>query len=155
MIVVNPNYRNPSPQAAIEPPIWCAYIAELCDADSILDAEADGLTLEETADIVGNQDCIIVSMGANPSASSTPKAGVSLRLAELIPNASVAGLHFHNMPSVESLVGVTPAWRLLDLSKYRAHNWHCLDGGDRSGYGVVYSSFGWPFKTSSAPDSKP
>ncbi len=145
MIVINPSHKCPSPQAAIEPPIWCAYIAELCDADSILDAEADGLTLEETADIVGNQDCIIVSMGANPSASSTPKAGVALKLAELIPNASVAGLHFHNMPSVESLVGVTPAWRLLDLSKYRAHNWHCLDGRDRSGYGVIYSSFGCPF----------
>lgn len=39
-----------------------------------------------------------------------------------------------------------PAWDLLQMSKYRAHNWHCFDGLDRrSPYAVIYTSLGCPF----------
>lgn len=38
------------------------------------------------------------------------------------------------------------AWDLLDMSKYRAHNWHCLaDIDHRSPYGVIYTSLGCPY----------
>jgi len=38
------------------------------------------------------------------------------------------------------------AWDLLDISKYRAHNWHCLDDIDRrQPYGVIYTSLGCPY----------
>ena len=36
-------------------------------------------------------------------------------------------------------------WDLVDMRRYRAHNWHCLGGLDRGGYGVIYTSFGCPF----------
>jgi len=36
-------------------------------------------------------------------------------------------------------------WDLVDMRRYRAHNWHCLGGLDRGGYGVVHTSFGCPF----------
>lgn len=142
MIIVNPNHRNPSPQAAIEPPIWCAYLAAYYGADSILDAELEGLTLNETLEAIGDEPCVLVAMGANPSASSTPKAGIALELEAHLPSSKVVGLHFGNMPDVRDL---SPAWGLVDFSRYKAHNWHCLGGRDRSGYGVVYSSFGCPF----------
>ena len=146
MIIVNPNHRNPSPMAAIEPPIWAAYLASYYGAHSIIDAELEGLTVDETAKRVGNQQAVIVSMGANPSASSTPKAGVSLEIAKRLPNSILAGLHFGNMPDAMQLKNITPAWELIDFSKYRAHNWHCLhDVSTRANYGVVYTSFGCPF----------
>ena len=38
-----------------------------------------------------------------------------------------------------------PAWDLLPVEKYRAHNWHCFGHIDkRTPYGIVYSSFGCP-----------
>jgi len=40
-----------------------------------------------------------------------------------------------------------PAWDLLPMEKYRAHNWHCFDHiHDRQPYGVIYTSLGCPFK---------
>jgi anaerobic magnesium-protoporphyrin IX monomethyl ester cyclase len=39
-----------------------------------------------------------------------------------------------------------PAWDLLPMARYRAHNWHCFDGiGRRQPYGVVYTNLGCPY----------
>jgi len=39
-----------------------------------------------------------------------------------------------------------PAWDLLPMGKYRAHNWHCFDHIDeRQPYGILYTSLGCPF----------
>jgi anaerobic magnesium-protoporphyrin IX monomethyl ester cyclase len=42
-----------------------------------------------------------------------------------------------------------PAWDLLPMERYRAHNWHCFDEIDhRQPYGVIYTSLGCPFRCS-------
>ena len=42
-----------------------------------------------------------------------------------------------------------PAWDLLPMDRYRAHNWHCFhDLGARRPYGVIYTSLGCPFRCS-------
>jgi anaerobic magnesium-protoporphyrin IX monomethyl ester cyclase len=39
-----------------------------------------------------------------------------------------------------------PAWDLLPMEKYRAHNWHCFDHIDeRQPYAILYTSLGCPF----------
>lgn len=39
-----------------------------------------------------------------------------------------------------------PAWDLLSMEKYRAHNWHCFgDIRNRQPYGVLYTSLGCPY----------
>lgn len=39
-----------------------------------------------------------------------------------------------------------PAWDLLPMDKYRAHNWHCFDRiEERQPYAVLYTSLGCPF----------
>lgn len=39
-----------------------------------------------------------------------------------------------------------PAWDLLPMKSYRAHNWHCFDDLDaRQPYGIIYTSLGCPF----------
>ena len=41
------------------------------------------------------------------------------------------------------------AWELLDMSKYRAHNWHCFDHIDqRHPYASLQTSLGCPYKCS-------
>ncbi len=146
MIIVNPNHKNPSPLAAIEPPIWCAYLASFYGAATIFDAEAEGRTVKETVERIKGHQAILVAMGANPSASSTPKVDVCGEIYRLYQKVSFAGLHWgQGIPQPETLAILKPSWDLIDFSKYRAHNWHCLDGSDRSNYGVIYTSFGCPF----------
>jgi radical SAM superfamily enzyme YgiQ (UPF0313 family) len=42
-----------------------------------------------------------------------------------------------------------PAWDLLPMKKYRAHNWHCFDHiNQRQPYAVIYTSLGCPFRCS-------
>ena len=37
-------------------------------------------------------------------------------------------------------------WKMIDLKKYRAHNWHCFDNiKKRSPYAAIYTSLGCPF----------
>ncbi len=39
-----------------------------------------------------------------------------------------------------------PAWDLLPMENYRAHNWHCMDDiNNRQPYGVIYTSLGCPY----------
>ncbi|HLJ96507.1 MAG TPA: radical SAM protein [Gemmataceae bacterium] len=53
-------------------------------------------------------------------------------------------------PLVADLEGEMPgqAWDLLPMSKYRAHNWHCLDGSDRQPYAALYTTLGCPYHCS-------
>jgi len=40
-----------------------------------------------------------------------------------------------------------PAWDLLPMARYRAHNWHCMhDIESRQPYGILYTSLGCPFR---------
>jgi radical SAM superfamily enzyme YgiQ (UPF0313 family) len=40
------------------------------------------------------------------------------------------------------------AWDLLDLEKYRAHNWHCFGGIERQPYACLYTTLGCPYHCS-------
>ncbi|MFO0843035.1 MAG: radical SAM protein [Gemmataceae bacterium] len=40
------------------------------------------------------------------------------------------------------------AWDLLPMARYRAHNWHCLDGLDRQPYAAIYTTLGCPYHCS-------
>lgn len=65
-------------------------------------------------------------------------------------------------PLVTDLDREMPAggWDLLDMSKYRAHNWHCFDDLDaRQPYASIHTSLGCPYHCSfcciNAPFGKP
>ncbi|MDH5739575.1 MAG: cobalamin-dependent protein, partial [Nitrospira sp.] len=54
-------------------------------------------------------------------------------------------------PLIVDLDGTLPgqAWEILDMSQYRAHNWHCFHHLDsRSPYASLQTSLGCPFKCS-------
>jgi len=134
------------PTRAIEPPIWCALIAK--ENDRIIDMEVTDMNFSSSDDVV------IVVMGSNPSASSTPKMPEALRIKQMIPHAKLTGLHPMatgeadiDLPTAEELVKIKRArWELLDMTKYKAHNWHCLkDIEHRDKYAVLYTSYGCPY----------
>jgi anaerobic magnesium-protoporphyrin IX monomethyl ester cyclase len=62
------------------------------------------------------------------------------------PNAR----HTLDCPLVTDLDGEMPelAWDLFPMTKYRAHNWHCLDGRDRQPYASIYTTLGCPYHCS-------
>src|SRR5262249_28516404 len=50
-------------------------------------------------------------------------------------------------PLVADLERTMPdqAWDLLPMARYRAHNWHCLDGLQRQPYAAIYTTLGCPY----------
>lgn len=115
----------------------------------------------------------IVVMGNNPSVSSTPKWSITEQLLKELNKVYfgavyVTGLHplavykneklkYFNIKQLQKLAelpwhvdftkcdGYSVPWSKFDLSKYRAHNWHCLDDVDkRSPYAVLYTSLNCP-----------
>lgn len=40
------------------------------------------------------------------------------------------------------------AWDLLPMDRYRAHNWHCFGGFDRTPYAALYTTLGCPYHCS-------
>ena len=114
---INPNAKkeNYGPLASelsgIEPPIWCglkaAFVRGHGFSVKILDAEAENLSPEQTADKIAQENPVlidIVVMGINPSASSTPKMGavreIVNNLREKLPNSNImlSGLHPSALP---------------------------------------------------------
>lgn len=155
MILINPKSSNlPSELKGIEPPVWCAMLAK--DGDRIYDSE-----VSPYIDIEHSDEVLIVVMGNNPSVSSTPKMPIALKLKEDLEGighcVKITGLHpmatgeaTYQIPPPSELVKIKRAkWGLLDMSKYRAHNWHCLhDLDSRGNYTSLYTSFGCPYDCS-------
>lgn len=50
-------------------------------------------------------------------------------------------------PLVRNLAPEMPgmAWDLLDMGRYRAHNWHCFGRPSREPYAALYTTLGCPF----------
>jgi len=56
-----------------------------------------------------------------------------------------------DVPLVDNLDGEVPGqdgWDLLPMSKYRAHNWHCLGDSARQPYAAIYTTLGCPYHCS-------
>ncbi len=202
--------------AAIEPPVWAGLIARAVlnvgFSVQILDAEAEGLTVEETALRVGNAQARLIAFsiyGQQPSASTQclPAASAVAQIVRRTFSPSPPILAFGTHPSAlpkktlreepfdyvcqgegprtikQLLVALYPnlllsesdvpglwrrpgvttqaaapniidldtelpcqAWELLDMTQYRAHNWHLWTGDPKGGYASVQTSLGCPFK---------
>jgi radical SAM superfamily enzyme YgiQ (UPF0313 family) len=56
-----------------------------------------------------------------------------------------------DVPLLSKLDGEVPAqdgWELLPMTKYRAHNWHCLGELPRQPYAAIYTTLGCPYHCS-------
>ena len=217
LLLVTPSSRKAVYQslgddiAAIEPPVWSGLIATFIRnkgySVKILDAEALGLTAEETAKRISDEEpflTVFVIYGQQPSASTQcmPQGRAAcLAFKKLCPdsftmvmgthasaipektikeepydfvcegegpytilgflqnkrNEDIPGLWWkgghHTKPAekIRDLDSELPmqAWDLLDMSLYRAHNWHVFDHPDeRKPYASIQTSLGCPYKCS-------
>jgi len=103
-------------QRAVEPPLWHIICADYFNADRVLDCEVEGIHYGVS------QEDFILETGNNPTAQ---------------------GQHT-KLPMNPILY--KPRWDLIDLNKYRAHDWHAKGYPSRSPYGVLYTSVSCPFK---------
>lgn len=191
-------YQNLTEFAAVEPPVWAGLIAEYLRLKgwsvAILDAEAQGLTVQQTAMAVNEMKprlAVFCVYGQQPSASTQcmPAALAVARLvgpgmpmavlgthASALPNLTAAKFPWWvikgegpkevamllgngdllDMPGgvvtcpglVDDLGATLPrqAWDLLDMTRYRAHDWHCFGRLDtRNSYASVQTSLGCSF----------
>lgn len=186
--------------AAIEPPVWAGLIAEYLRrrgwSVAILDAEADGLTIEETATKIKAYcpDIAAFCVYGNQPSASTQCMPAALAVGKLLDDADwpkvkmFLGTHPSSLP--ESVLDESPAWTYvvvgegpyqiddellngwhaekirraplienlsetlprqawdeLDMTKYRAHDWHCFGRLDtRNSYASLQTSLGCSFK---------
>ncbi len=117
VLLINPSSRKQEYRAlgtslaACEPPIWtallAAFIREKGYSVAIIDADAEDWTVEHTADRIVQYNPLLVgisAIGANPSASSTPKMpAISLLLNNLRSKGSkiktfLYGIHPSALP---------------------------------------------------------
>ncbi|MFZ3059393.1 MAG: radical SAM protein [Candidatus Methanoperedens sp.] len=117
LLLINPGAREQvygklsSSLSGIEPPLWCGLIAgfirEKGYSVKIIDAEAENLSPEQTADMIAKHNPLlaaIIVLGSNPSAASTPKmtaAGETLTaLKKISPQIKtlLGGLHPSALP---------------------------------------------------------
>ena len=120
MIIVRPNnsYRYQpiiEDQRAVEPPLWHIICADFFSTEELIDQEVDLRTIPTGSEI------FILDTGNNPTAQ---------------------GRHT-KLPMNPILY--QPRWDLIDLNKYKAHDWHAKGYPRRSPYGVLYTSISCPF----------
>ncbi len=170
-------YGNVSYNVGIEPPYWAVLRASIArqkgNEVKVIDAEVDNLSPIETVreacqykpDVVE-----VIALGITPSCSSTPKMVVATEvlrgIKEVLPRAMrfITGIHpaalaertvrevpaipINGCPEGDPTEWPVPAWDLLPMEKYRAHQWHCWGGFQRIPYASLYSSFGCPYNCS-------
>ncbi len=152
-IIVKPNgkntqYANLKSLSAVELPLWHCIFANYYKADVVLDAEADDLNEHQTIEKIlsYNPDrVIILGTGSHPSAFIQQKQEV-IKLDCMLTSKVKEIIPLTKLPT-SPIKWNPPRYDLIDLNKYKAHNWlswsnDCV----RSPYGVVYTSIGCPFK---------
>jgi len=103
-------------QRAIEPPLWHIICADYFDTNKFLDQE-----INNTLPIVSCVESLFVlNTGNNPTAFGTDRLPMNP-------------------------IDYNPRWNLIDLTKYRAHDWHAKGYPSSSPYGVLYTSISCPF----------
>jgi radical SAM superfamily enzyme YgiQ (UPF0313 family) len=151
-ILIRPNannqYKTVQELRAFEPPLWLALFANYWEDPYIIDLEVDNLSDKELIEVVNKlspNDIVILATGTHPSAHIQQKDEM-YRLKTLLTEvvSPLTTISTYERLSFHPITANKPRWDLLDMSKYRCHNWHSWGRKDKS-YGVIFSSISCPF----------
>ena len=134
---------------SVEPPIWLMIMANFYETDILVDADACNYTKEETVEKVlaySPKKVVILATGAHPS-SNVQQKEISTELEKMFQQKGLEVECFDHLPIDPCKYG-SPRWDLVDISKYKAHNWHAFGQSSRSPYGAIFTSVSCPFKCS-------
>ena len=132
---------------AYEPPIWLAILADFYKTNIIIDAEVENYNTQETINKIlsyNSDKVVILSSGNHPSAFIQAQEEMN-KLKDLL------SLHYplNKIECIDKLpinpIRYKIKWELLDLNKYRCHNWHAITNNNiNNPYGVIYTSVSCP-----------
>jgi len=157
IVVCRPNCNNNYQESikdlrAIEPPLWHLILCNYYHTDFLVDAEGENYTIAQTIDkiISYNPDkVIILSSGSHPSAFIQQKE-IAFKLDLLLSKKHIYTETYSYLP-FDPCKWVSPRikWELIDINKYKSHNWHSWSNNcNRSPYGVIFTSISCPFRCS-------
>lgn len=135
---------------AKEAPIWHAILANYYKAMAIVDGEAydwDSKELASTIAMYEPDRVIILPTGSHPSAYIQQKED-ALEVAKELEQYLIKKVEILDSLPVSPIGWGLPRWDLLDMKKYKAHNWHCWGGLDRNNYASVFTSISCKFNCS-------
>lgn len=124
--------------AATEPPYWmavrAAYLSQFAPVEMI-DTQVEELDIDK---VKRTNQIEWFTSGNHPSAYIQETDGINTEV-------DVHHKIWKTIPDID--LDNSPRWDLLDMSKYKAHNWHVWNDSkrQRSPYGVVCSSYGCPY----------
>lgn len=148
-ILIKPNdkktqYQALKPLSAIETPIWLACLADKYDNPRIIDAEAENLSFPEINNRIPLEpvEIIILATGNHPSAHVQQK-NVADRLDNYLLRSGRKNIKVYDYLMFDP-TETSPRYDMLNMKKYRAHNWQTWGKKDKS-YASVFSSISCPF----------
>lgn len=150
-LLIKPNSKNKQygcvkSLTGIEPPLWLSILANKYSNPFIIDAEAldiDEGTLCQKVFLQHPDLCIILATGSHPSAHIQQKE--AMRVLKYSLEILDLKVEVYDKLPINPIECGQPRWDLLDLNKYRAHNWHSWGYKDRHPYGTIYTSISCPF----------
>ncbi len=132
--------------SAITPPLWMAMrAAELevyGEQVTVIDGEVQPFDLDMAR---GYYKIEIFPSGNHPSAYIQQQEGIK-EIATKLKEQCKDLIIWADLPHFDKYL--SPAWQYFPMDKYRNHNWTCWPDYPRTPYGVVFSSWGCPFKCS-------
>jgi radical SAM superfamily enzyme YgiQ (UPF0313 family) len=131
----------------------CSAIKALCPMQPVLlvgghvAALPERTLSEEDADFVAAGEGLYTLVDLVAALKTAPELG---KVPGLWYRDEGVVRHTPDRPLVRDLDGEMPgiAWDLLPMSRYRAHNWHCLGDQPRQPYAALYTTFGCPYHCS-------
>ncbi len=104
-------------------------------------ALAEQTLREESADFVCSGEGFLTLVSLLQKTSSEKVPDLWFRDSGKIRFSGVSAPLLENLDKEIPL----PAWNLLPMKQYRAHNWHCFGGLSRSPYASIYTTLGCPY----------
>jgi radical SAM superfamily enzyme YgiQ (UPF0313 family) len=112
-----------------------------------VDAEAENYNSRETVAKIMSyspERVIILATGSHPSAHIQAKDEM-IKLSVMLEGKT--NVETHSSLFIDPCKWGPPRWELLDMSKYRTHNWHSWSNGNiRIPYGAIFTSISCPMK---------
>jgi len=136
---------------AYEPPIWHLILTNYFKSEKIIDAEVNDYTNEEILQEIDDykaDKAIILATGNHPSAF-IQQLDAAYKLKTYLINNNFKNVEVLDKLPVSPIKWGKPRWDLIDLNKYKAHNWHAFSANNiRQPYATAYSSISCPFRCS-------
>lgn len=146
-ILIRPNaseqYQALNKIRACEPPLWLCLMANLYNKVEIIDAELYNLSDNDVLNKINNinyDKIIILPTGSHPSAFIQQLDSAN-KLKNYLINHNIQNIIIYKYLPFNPLKVGKVRWDLVDIIKYRCHNWQSMTNRDNNNtYGVVFTS---------------